>query len=264
MTDRIRLALHFDAAAMRRDLARLAASDWVDHFVPDNYRGTWTVLPLRAPAGATHPIKMIYSDPGCDTFADTPLLAKSPAFQQALSRFACPLQAVRVMKLTPGSEIKTHRDPDLDLEHGRARLHVAVATNPDVEFLLNDTRVTLAEGECWYLKLSDPHSVANRGATDRVHLVIDALVDPWLEAELARGDRGQAARPADRRSDLDRLRDLVLCDDSLQRQLLDVEDREVFIARVVETAAAAGLHVTAGEIDAAMRQAHRRRLEEPA
>ena len=57
MTDRIRLVLQFDAAAMRRDLARLASSDWVDHFVTRNYDGRWTVLPLRAPAGATHPIR---------------------------------------------------------------------------------------------------------------------------------------------------------------------------------------------------------------
>jgi hypothetical protein len=35
------------------------------------------------------------------------------------------------------------------------------------------------------LRLSDPHSVANRGADARVHLVIDAVVDPWIEALFA-------------------------------------------------------------------------------
>jgi Aspartyl/Asparaginyl beta-hydroxylase len=190
MTDRVRLALRFDAAAMRRDLAQLAASDWVDHFVTQNYSGTWTVLPLRAPAGATHPIKMIYSDPGCESFVDTPLLAKCPAFQHVLAAFECPLQAVRVMKLTPRSAIKPHTDFDLGAEHGRARLHIAVATNPDVEFVLNGTRAVLEEGECWYLRLSDTHAVANLGTTDRIHLVIDARVNPWLEAQLAGGDSG--------------------------------------------------------------------------
>jgi hypothetical protein len=264
VTDRIRLGLRFDAAALRGDLARLAASDWVDHFVPSNYSGTWTVLPLRAPAGATHPIAMIYSDPACEAFTKTPLLAKCPAFQRALSAFECPLQSVRVMKLTPGSEIKPHSDLDLDVEHGRARLHIVVATNPQVEFLLNGTRVMLDEGECWYLRLSDPHAVANRGETDRLHLVVDALVNPWLEAELARGDGGPAAAPGDGGSDLERFRALVRRDASLQRELLQHDERAVFIARVIEAAAAAGFHVTAGEIETAMRDAGRRRWEEPA
>jgi aspartyl/asparaginyl beta-hydroxylase len=264
VTDRIRLGLRFDSAAMRRDLARLAASDWVEHFVTSNYSGTWTVLPLRAPAGATHPIAMIYSDPACDTFVDTPLLARCPAVQRALSAFECPLQAVRVMKLTPGSEIKPHSDFDLDVEHGRARLHIVVATNRDVEFVLNGTRVRLDEGECWYLRLSDPHAVANRGATDRLHLVVDALVNPWLETELARGDHGPAAEPADAGSDLERFRDLVRRDASLQRQLLQHDDAGAFITNVIEAAAAAGLHVTTAEVATAMRDVRRRRWEEPA
>lgn len=263
MTDRVRLALRFDAAAMRGDLARLAASDWVDHFVPEHYSGTWSVLPLRAPAGATHPIQMIYPDPGCGTYVDTPLLAKCPTFRRVLAALQCPLQAVRLMKLAPGSAIKPHSDFDLAFEQGRARLHVPVATNADVELVLNGTRVVLREGECWYLKLSDTHAVTNRGATDRIHLVIDALVNPWLEDQLARGDAGGAAASIDQGSDLERFRDLVLRDPSLQRHLAQLDDRDRFMAGVVEAAAAAGLQVTAGEIDAAMRRALQRWLEEP-
>jgi hypothetical protein len=84
--------------------------------------------------------------------------------------------------------IKTHCDHDLDVEHGRVRLHVPIATNPDVDFRLNGERVTLGEGECWYLRLSDPHSVANAGDRDRIHLVIDAIVSPWLYERLERAE----------------------------------------------------------------------------
>jgi hypothetical protein len=35
-------------------------------------------------------------------------------------------------------------------------------------------------GEAWYLRLSDPHAVANRGSSDRVHLVLDLVVNDWL------------------------------------------------------------------------------------
>jgi hypothetical protein len=42
----------------------------------------------------------------------------------------------------------------------------------------------MAPGSAWYLRLSDPHSVSNNGAADRVHLVIDALANDWLAAAL--------------------------------------------------------------------------------
>jgi hypothetical protein len=178
--DRIRLPLRFDAAAMQADLRQFSDHEWISHFVQQNYDGDWSVLPLRSPATATHPVKMIYSDPTCDTFVDTPLLALCPSMAIALSTFACPLLSVRLMRLGAGSVIKTHEDVDLDLEHGRARLHVPIVTNDGVDFRLNGERVTLREGECWYLRLSDPHSVTNAGETDRVHLVIDAIVNEWL------------------------------------------------------------------------------------
>jgi hypothetical protein len=123
---------------------------------------------------------MIYSDPTATEFENTALLAGSPYFQHVLSSFRCPLRAARLMRLTPGSLIKEHSDHELSAEEGFARLHIPVTTNPDVEFFLNGSRVILEAGSTWYLRLSDPHRVHNRGATDRVHIVIDAVVDAWL------------------------------------------------------------------------------------
>lgn len=183
--DRLRLRLRFDAAALPADAAALAHPDWIRHFVAQNYDGDWDVVPLRARAGATHPVTMIVSDPSARDYVDTPLLAACPAIRAALKRFRCPLDSVRLMRLGPGSTIKEHRDHDLSFEDGAVRFHVPVATNPEVDFRLNGTRVALEAGSAWYLRLSDPHSVANRGATDRVHLVIDARVDPWVEALMA-------------------------------------------------------------------------------
>jgi hypothetical protein len=48
----------------------------------------------------------------------------------------------------------------------------------------------MAPGSVWYLRLSDPHQVANRGETDRVHLVLDATVNPWLARMLREGADG--------------------------------------------------------------------------
>jgi hypothetical protein len=182
--DRLQLPLSFDPALLRRDLDALSATPWTAHFVEQNYEGDWSVIPLRCAAGETHPIRMIYSDPLATTFVDAPMLAACPYFREVIAAFACPVRNVRLMRLTPGSIIKEHTDLDLDVEGGveggEARVHIPVTTSPEVEFLLNRTRVEMKPGETWYLRLSDPHAVANRGSSDRVHLVLDLVVDDWL------------------------------------------------------------------------------------
>jgi len=183
--DRLRLPFAFDRHLLAADLRRLSASHWIRHFVTQNYQGDWSIIPLRGPAGARHPIQMIYSDPTATAFEDTPMLAATPYFRAVLDTFACPLQAVRLMRLAPGSVIKEHTDHDLCFEQGSVRIHIPIITNDGVAFELNRRRVILEPGSCWYLRLSDPHSVANRGNADRVHLVIDASVNEWVEAAFA-------------------------------------------------------------------------------
>ncbi len=184
LPDRLRLALEIDSAPLAAEAAALPPEAWTRHFVPDNYVGDWSVAPLRAPAGASHPILQITSPPDCQDWIETEWLTASPAITALLARFECPLAAVRLMRLGPGSEIKEHRDHDLSADFGMARLHVPLTTSPAVEFLVNRTPVAMEPGECWYLRLADPHAVVNRGAGDRVHLVIDAEVNVWLAALL--------------------------------------------------------------------------------
>jgi hypothetical protein len=190
--DRFRLPLKFDVQHMQDDLRQLTSTAWIDHFVQQNYQGHWSVIPLRGPASATHPILSIYADPMCQEFADTPLLKDLQYFPKILASIHCPLQSVRLMKLSPGSQIKEHRDLDLDLDSGSARLHIPIQTNEGVDFRLNGVTVPLQEGECWYLRLSDPHSVTNRGQSDRIHLVIDVGVTPWLLEHLTSAFVGRA------------------------------------------------------------------------
>jgi hypothetical protein len=191
--DRLRLPLDFDPERLDADLAAIAASGWIAHFVTQNYDGDWSVIPLRGPAGARHPIQSIYSDPGCTEFADTALLGATPYMRELLAQFNCPLQTVRLMRLLPGSLIKEHCDHDLRFEDGTVRIHIPVVTNDDVDFRLNGIRCPMPAGSCWYLRLSDPHRVANRGNSERVHLVIDATVNDWIAALFERALRGAAA-----------------------------------------------------------------------
>lgn len=259
MRDRLHLPLHFDAEAMRRDLDLLKAEDWIAHFVRQNYEGAWDVLPLRAPAAARHAIQTIYSDPSAELFADTPLLERCRYFQDVLAVFQCPLQAVRLMRLTPGSAIRPHNDHDLATEYGRARLHIPVTTNGQVDFRLNGERVVMQEGECWYLRLSDTHSVVNGGTTDRVHLVIDAVVNPWLESMFEAAERldvpaNNTPRAA---SDLERFRELVAHDASLQTELTAVDERSAFVAMAIRLALEYGYRITEQEIENTMAETRR-------
>jgi len=184
LPDRLRLPLTFDPGLLVRDLQRLASVEWIDHFVPQNYDGNWSVIPLRGKAGARHPVMMIYSDPTATLFEDTPMLQGCPYFRKVLAAFQCPLRAVRLMRLTPGSRIKEHADLELSIEEGTARIHIPVVTNAGVEFYLNSSRVVMAAGSAWYLRLSDPHSVHNNGDSDRVHMVIDAVANDWMRGML--------------------------------------------------------------------------------
>jgi hypothetical protein len=182
--DRLQLPLQFDPSKLQEDLEALGSAEWLSHFVEQNYDGDWSVIPLRAQAGAVHPVMLMFSNPMATEFADTALLARTPYFRRVLQDFACPLHCVRLMRLTPGSIIKEHRDDDLAVEFGTARLHIPIATSHDVDFRLNGTRVIMEPGSVWYLRLSDPHSVINNGISDRVHLVIDAVVNDWLTTQL--------------------------------------------------------------------------------
>jgi mannose-6-phosphate isomerase-like protein (cupin superfamily) len=122
------------------------------------------------------------------------VLGRCPAVRAALAELRCPLTTVRLLRLGAGASIGEHRDHRLRASDGEARLHIPVLTSPDVEFTVGGRRVDLGAGECWYLDLTLPHTVANRGTAPRIHLVVDCTVNEWFEDLLAAG----AGPPANR------------------------------------------------------------------
>jgi ribosomal protein S18 acetylase RimI-like enzyme len=178
MPDAVKMPLQYDAARLQSDFAGIVADEFVPHFNEAYYEGDWSAVPLRSVGGRAD---RIYPDPTAkNAFADTPLLARCAYIREVLATLHCPLQAVRFLRLKSGSVIKEHRDHELGFEDGEVRLHIPVITNPDVEFVLNQVRIVMNEGECWYLNVNQPHRVANRGAADRIHLVVDCVVNDWL------------------------------------------------------------------------------------
>jgi hypothetical protein len=176
----LKLPLFFDAEKLERDLNQIIAGEFIPHFNKAYYDGDWSVVPLRSIGGRPD---HIYPDPtATKKFADTPLLDRCPYVREVLRAFDCEFQAVRFMRLKAGSTIKEHSDFNLSLEDGEVRLHIPVTTNPAVDFVMDGVRIVMRPGEVWYHNFNTLHSVANRGATDRIHLVLDCFVSDWLRA----------------------------------------------------------------------------------
>lgn len=177
-----RLALLFDPELLARDLGLIESQEWVMHYNAGDFEGCWSGVALRGLGGQAGNLRAL---PRAQVlYEDTPLLSRCPYFQHVLHAFECPLGAVRLLSLDAGSVIHEHRDDQLAAGDAEVRLHVPVQTDPAVEFTLDHQRLHMAPGECWFLDVTRPHAVTNRSQHARVHLVLDCLVNPWLQQHL--------------------------------------------------------------------------------
>jgi quercetin dioxygenase-like cupin family protein len=175
----LQLPFHFDVQQMQHELRQLDSGAWQLHYQKLHYEGEWSALPLRSVNGVSDNI--IISPENNPEYKDTVFLDDSIYFKQVLSKFKCPLLAVRLLKLKAGAIIKEHKDAELCFEKGEIRIHIPVVTNDKVEFYLDKERIHLQEGECWYMNFNLLHSIVNKSETDRIHLVIDARVNEWVQ-----------------------------------------------------------------------------------
>ncbi|HEX7956022.1 MAG TPA: aspartyl/asparaginyl beta-hydroxylase domain-containing protein [Pyrinomonadaceae bacterium] len=185
MLSSYKLPLAFDAAALKADLERIPAGEWVAHFNRGDYEGEWKGLALRSTTGRANQLFTFAQD--TTEAADTPVLGQCPYFRRVLAAFECPIHAARLLSLGPGSKILEHSDVDLGGEDGLLRVHVPVVTDGRVEFFVGGRRLLMAEGEAWCIDFSLPHRVTNGSDKDRVHLVVDCRVNGWLESLLPFG-----------------------------------------------------------------------------
>lgn len=188
------LPLKFDAELLLRDLHAAAQYQWPEHYNQNDYAGSWTSLSLRSHDGN---MQNVYATPS-DSFSDTALLAVCPYFASVMQEIHCEKLTVRLLSLQPGSEIKPHRDQGLSYLEGEFRLHVPIVTNPDVEFVVDDQRLLMQPGECWYADFTREHSVANHGKAARVHLVLDCIRNDWTDALFRAQGYDVDAAPAER------------------------------------------------------------------
>ncbi len=178
MRDAVKLPCAFDPVRLLQDLNQIPPALWVAHFNPADYDGGWSVLALYLPTGSSAFILPMQTDHV--QLIKTPILLQCPYLQEVVTSFQCPKRSVRLLRLHAAGTIKEHTDPRLSYADGVIRLHIPIRTNPAVECYVNHSRVVMHPGECWYMNFTLPHRVLNPSSEDRVHLVIDCQVNPWL------------------------------------------------------------------------------------
>ncbi len=186
--DRVKLPFHFDVNKMEQEIKELE----LNHFVYYN------AIPLRAPAH--HVDTSLPAPPPADDYADgswtdwlnTPILEKMPYFKSIMDFFAehTTVNLVRILRLAAGDVVKEHTDPTLGLhiEKSMIRLTIPIMGTEAEEFYLNNDLVDMKAGECWYLRLTDPHRVINSGTEARINLSIDVIPNDWIRQEIIQAE----------------------------------------------------------------------------
>lgn len=186
--DRVRLPFTFDAAKMQQELEALDLSQFV----------YYDAIPLRAPAHMVDtslplpPPAEDYADGSWTDWLDTPVLAQLPYLKSVIATFQehTTVNLVRLLRMAPHSVVKEHTDPTLGLHIHKSmiRLTVPIISNDGVTFYLNNEPVPMQPGECWYLRLTDPHRVINDGATARINMTIDMIPNEWIQSLIMEKD----------------------------------------------------------------------------
>lgn len=250
----LRLPLVFDVARLQGDLAKVSPDQWVSHYNSADYEGQWSGAALRSLNGT---VGQLYAGVGSEVFQDTQLLGACDYFREVVSALPFPHKAVRLLRLHPGSIIREHSDPALGFEDGEIRIHIPIRTNSGVRFYLDGRRVQLEVGEVWYLDLSRPHRVENQGSSDRVHLVIDGVVNDWVKSLFEGSARTSPPWVLAEQSQFDLFRERVYADRGLQDRLLAAGDQAGFIAATVQAGSECGFPFSEQDVDSAIRAGRR-------
>lgn len=185
--DRIKLPISFDAGLLLKDIQEMQLKPFI----------YYDVIPLRNPSHLIDP--SIPQPPPSDDYADgswcnwknSQALCQSPNLMRVMDFFSshCKVTLVRLLRLEAGSKVAEHTDPTLamHIEKSVVRLTIPIQSDEKVNFYLNHKIVAMQPGECWYLRLSDPHSIEHDGEIERINMTIDMQPNEWLTAKLLEG-----------------------------------------------------------------------------
>ncbi len=169
-----------------KEIHQLPDQDWIVHVNTQAHEGQWSVLPLRTLSqyANAHPILQSFAIEENGVWQDLPRLKRLPTIKKFLDAVKCDKKSVRLMQLAPAARIKPHRDAELNLESGEARLHVPLQFCDSVEFTSDNKKLAMQPGDLWYINADQPHAVTNNGLEARINLVIDCTANEWLHSKI--------------------------------------------------------------------------------
>jgi hypothetical protein len=173
----IRFSDTYNIQQLVAELKQVLQQDWPLHFNAKDFNGDWRSISLRSATGNNNDI---YATANVE-YKNTPALEMMPYVKSILDAWQCEKEAVRLLSLAHGSEIKPHRDMGCGYRNNNFRIHIPIVTNPEVYFTIQDETLHLQAGECWYMDFSLTHSIVNRGNTARIHLIMDCIRNEWTD-----------------------------------------------------------------------------------
>jgi mannose-6-phosphate isomerase-like protein (cupin superfamily) len=187
MQSAYKIPLSFDPGPIAEEIHKAeSGSGWIDHWAGGlAAKETWGLIPLVAGPGDLHGADAIRLASDSAPQA-TAILAELPHTRSIIDAFQTEVLRARLMKLKAGAAIKEHRDfayfggQRWSFERGRIRVHIPIITGANVFWMLSGKRIDMKAGEAWYVNVCMPHSVENRGDTDRIHLVLELEVNEWV------------------------------------------------------------------------------------
>jgi quercetin dioxygenase-like cupin family protein len=188
----IRFSQSYDEKRLCAELEDVLKEEWPLHFNTRDFNGDWRSISLRSGTGDS---KDIYAHAD-GTYKDTPVFAKMPYIKEITDAWQCEKESIRLLSLAPGSVIKPHKDPGCAYHDGTFRIHIPVVTNPEVYFTIEEDKLQLLAGECWYMNFSATHSIVNQGTTSRVHLIMDGIRNSWTDQLFAAHGYNLSAKKA--------------------------------------------------------------------
>lgn len=168
----------YNVASLLQELETCLEKNWQDHFNKKDYNGSWQSIALRSASGSETDI---YANYNVSYYKDTALLLGLPYIKSILDSWQCEKEAVRLLALQPGSEIKPHRDMGCGYKDGTFRLHIPIVTNNLVSFIVGGENLKLLPGSCWYIDFNETHSIKNDGDNVRIHLIVDCIRNQWTD-----------------------------------------------------------------------------------
>ena len=103
--------------------------------------------------------------------ADLPV---QPIFDRLLGHYLGRRRGMTLFsRLVPGQYIPPHRDGHDG--HCKVRIHVPLSTNPACVFVVGGDAFHMAVGSAYVIDPTEVHSAVNGGASDRVHLIFNAV-----------------------------------------------------------------------------------------